>query len=370
RQATHALRTRSMAAPSEPGDAQAPVAMTRRGAVIHYLVRPERTRVLLTHNEVRTSWDIPVESEALNRSVFELRQALQNPRNDPRPASRQLHRLLLQPLEHTLRQYDVDTLTLILDGALRYVPFGVLHDGERYLIERYAIEVQTAASAVARTQAPGPIRIAALGVTRSVAGLPPLPRVRAELERIVDRGGSDRDGVVPGIVALDQAFTHRQLDGAFGGRFALVHLASHFVFRPGALTDSWLVLGDGQFLTLASFKDQAPDLSAVELLTLSACSTALADDAGAGRELESFGAVAQRLGARDVLATLWPVADMSTTMLMTDLYRRLYRGLTTGDAPSAYALRQAQLGLLRPASRYAPYRHPFYWAPFVLFASR
>jgi CHAT domain-containing protein len=106
----------------------------------------------------------------------------------------------------------------------------------------------------------------------------------------------------------------------------------------------------------------------VELLTLSACNTALSTS-GDGREVDGLGMLAQRKGAKAVMATLWSVYDPSTSELM----QSFYRNWTTGAPLSkAEALRRAQLGLLhgdadQPASggklRYA---HPYYWAPFVL----
>ena len=109
---------------------------------------------------------------------------------------------------------------------------------------------------------------------------------------------------------------------------------------------------------------------------------------------EGFGALAQRLGARSVLTSLWPVADASTPTLMREFYR-LHRA--NPKLGKAAGLRQAQLELLRgsvtastPPSKAnrarrakvagaanmdlplfaadpkAPYAHPYYWAPFVL----
>jgi CHAT domain-containing protein len=68
--------------------------------------------------------------------------------------------------------------------------------------------------------------------------------------------------------------------------------------------------------------------------------------------------LAQRQGAKAVVASLWPVADDSTRLLMQEFYRlRNARRLAKVEA-----LRQAQLGLLRKGD----YRHPYFWAPFVL----
>ena len=60
-------------------------------------------------------------------------------------------------------------------------------------------------------------------------------------------------------------------------------------------------------------------------------------------------------GARSLLATLWPVGDTSTRAFMKDFYAAFTEH---GDAGEAH----------RTATRAlrAQYRHPFFWAPFVL----
>jgi CHAT domain-containing protein len=91
----------------------------------------------------------------------------------------------------------------------------------------------------------------------------------------------------------------------------------------------------------------------VELLTLSACETALRGRRADGQELESFGELVQRKGAKAVIASLMP--------------RAMQPGM-----PKAEALRQAQLELLRGSGSVgglkgtARFEHPRYWAPFVL----
>lgn len=99
-----------------------------------------------------------------------------------------------------------------------------------------------------------------------------------------------------------------------------------------------------------------------------------------GVEVESFGVLAQRQGAEAVMVTLWPVADVSTPLLMREFYRlrEANPGMTKAEA-----LSQAQISLLtgtiqpskagqdnrglipggEPAKTFA---HPFYWAPFIL----
>jgi CHAT domain-containing protein len=64
-------------------------------------------------------------------------------------------------------------------------------------------------------------------------------------------------------------------------------------------------------------------------------------------------------GARNVTVSLWNVNDSATSALMKAYYENLNRGLRKGAA-----LRQAKLRLLR--SHDTLWRHPYFWAAFVL----
>ncbi len=106
--------------------------------------------------------------------------------------------------------------------------------------------------------------------------------------------------------------------------------------------------------------------------------------------LVRIGVLAQRNGAKAVVASLWPVADRSTSVLMQEFYRRR---ASNPSVPKAESLRQAQLSFLRgtiklppdaqpkrlfvlesdiddaPTFRTrdeVPFAHPYYWAPFFL----
>jgi CHAT domain-containing protein len=165
--------------------------------------------------------------------------------------------------------------------------------------------------------------------------------------------------VLAGEIHLDEAFTATRLIDVSQRSFQLLHVASHFRFSPGTEVNSFLLLGDGQQLTLGDIRTRNYRFDNVDLLTLSACDTGLGGGRDAqGREIEGFGVIAQQQGAKAVLATLWPVADQSTAKLMAEMYRRRQEQKLT----KTEALRQAQL-LLLSQSRYA---HPFYWAPFIL----
>jgi CHAT domain-containing protein len=205
------------------------------------------------------------------------------------------------------------------------------------------------------------LRFAGLGTTRELPGFDALPAVKGELEGIL------KVGALEGEVHLDEQFTAERVRETLGRKVGLLHLASHFVFQPGTETDSFLLLGDGSRLSLRDLREAGFNFRGVELLTLSACETALGGGADAnGREVEGLGALAQQRGARAVMATLWPVADASTGLLMREFYR-LRAG--EGEVSKAEALRQAQLALLNKRITHesgVPFSHPFFWAPFIL----
>jgi CHAT domain-containing protein len=101
------------------------------------------------------------------------------------------------------------------------------------------------------------------------------------------------------------------------------------------------------------------------LLVLSACQTGLA--AGALADVppgdDWVGLVQAFLyaGVSNVVATLWPVADIATARLM----ERFYGELATGKS-EAEALALAQRDALRKSAT----AHPFFWAGFTLVRGR
>ena len=169
----------------------------------------------------------------------------------------------------------------------------------------------------------------------------------------------------------------------------MLHIASHFVFKPANEITSYLVLGDGSPLTLLQMKNELR-FSGTDMMTLSACNTAMAGSGTTGREIEGFGVLAQNQGAKAVLATLWPVMDKSTGIFMQNLYRLRHEKKLN----KAEALQQAQIMFIRGEIKGsgsdgdrernqamkglpgmgdkgdikapAPYSHPYYWAPFIL----
>jgi CHAT domain-containing protein len=295
------------------------------GTVALYTISGEqRYRVILITPDVQKAAEYTIGAADLARKVFAFRETLQNPRSDPRPLAEELYTILVGPVAKDLEQAGARTLMWALDGVLRYVPFSALYDGHGYLVERYRSVVFTPASKSRLKDRPDAWHTGlGVGVSKAQTGFEPLPAVADELRSIIrdDRLEEISGGVLRGHLLLDDAFTEPALKAELRQRPPVVHIASHFQFRPGNEGDSFLLLGDGRRLTVADLKGDWSLFDGVDLLTLSACDTATGGINATGKEVESFGVLAQRQGAKAVIATLWGVADRSTRTLMEHFYR-------------------------------------------------
>jgi CHAT domain-containing protein len=341
-----------------------------------YLLGERAVRVVVQHGSIARVLTLDVDEAGLARDIALLRSLAQDPGRDPRVQARRLFRQLLEPVLPELAR--ARTLSVSLGGVLRYLPFAMLHDGRRWLVERLPLQVAGSADVDGGARAPLAPRarsIALFGQSQASAGLPALPFVARELQAV---GAIGRAGRMPSHTYLDAGFTPAALERALQ-RNSMVHIASHFVLRPGRDDGSYLVLGGGQQLSLAELAQARFRFVGLDLLTLSACETAVPAGVDAtGRELAGLAWLARERGARHVLASLWRVSDRSTATLMADFYRALESG---ADKPEA--LRAAQLRQIRRAASAGPTRarglkaidgpapapshgHPYYWAGFTL----
>jgi CHAT domain-containing protein/Tfp pilus assembly protein PilF len=347
----------------------------------------------------------PIDVSGLEETVRRFRQALADDRFDPKPDAQKLYTAIFRQssgrLKSTLEKditaalasSDNKTVMWSLDGVLRYVPTAALHDGKNYLVEKYRNVVFTPQSLRQLQATNNPEwKVLGLGVSEARAGFSALEGAKEELAFIV------RPGMFDGEVLLNEKFTKDETLRVWRDKeFPVIHIASHFKFHPTKPEESYLLLGDGE-MKISDIINEDNLFDGVDLLALSACDTAMISN---GKESESFAYVAQDLGAKTVLASLWPVSDVGTPELMTRFYTlrasnpamtkgeafyraqvSLVRGEKIGDrsvtkpaiaptggqgsrAENFAAGTRANLPLfVKNADR--PFAHPFYWAPFVL----
>ena len=280
------------------------------------------------------------------------------------PLASEIYSWLIEPAEAELEKSGVKTLVFVLDGSLRNIPMSVLYDQKKqeYLIQK---DYDIALSSGLQLTAPKPlkrqpIKVLAAGVTRDFPkySFPPIPKVEDELKTIKNIFGSSE-------ILLNKDFTESSLQQKLQeSDFPVVHLATHGQF--GSTSDQTFILSGAEegnplinvnqfdnLLRVGSLRRSQP----IELLVLSACNTAQGDN----QAILGLAGVAVRAGARSTIATLWGANDEATSNLMGKFYQNL---AADASITKAKALRQAQLALL--AEEDSQYRHPYYWAPFVL----
>jgi CHAT domain-containing protein/Tfp pilus assembly protein PilF len=352
---------------------------------LYTLVGKDRTRIIVITGATAVAREYAIPEKELNKKIADFQQVLRDPARDPKPLAQELYKILISPVKADLDQAKAETLVWSLDGVLRYVPMAALYDGKQYLVENYNTVTFTPASKAHLSEKPDVINMsaAAMGISRKIEdGLTALPAVEGELNDVVkDSQVQGANGALPGTILLNAKFTEKAMESEFGSQHTVVHIASHFVFKPGDDTQSYLLLagkdegGAGFHLTVADFSSASKlTLRHTDLLTLSACETGMSGSASNGREVDGLGMTAQLKGAKAVLSSLWAVNDASTGGLMGDFYRRWATG--GGKVQKVEALRLAQLDLLqgrvKPQGDFAnpdapaSFTHPYYWAPFVL----
>jgi filamentous hemagglutinin family protein len=320
-------------------------------AIVYPIVLADRLELLVSLPEGIERHRVAVSAEDLTRAVHTFRRQLEERASfrQYRTTAMELYEWLVAPYAGALAAAGVETLVFVPDGALRSIPMSALHDGEDFLVARYA--TVTAAS-LALTD-PRPLhasRHALLaGVSDSVAGFPGLAHVPRELNSIRAAYG--------GTLLLDEDFTRARFEDAMAQRQpAIVHIASHGQFTGDPAT-SFLLTHDGAL----SMSELEQSVSArripLELLVLSACQTA----AGDYRAALGLAGVSLRAGAHSAVGSLWNVSDAATALLFEAFYARLREP----DSSRAVAMRAAQLALVE-SERFS---HPFFWSGFLLINS-
>ncbi|MDJ0847309.1 MAG: CHAT domain-containing protein [Myxococcota bacterium] len=325
-----------------------------RAAVLYPILLEDRLELLVGLPGGLERVSVPVPRSEIEAAARRLRRQLQVRIGDGyRRDAEALYGWLVAPVAARLAASGVDTLVFVPDGALRTVPMAALHDGERFLVERYALAVTPGLSLPdPKPLDPSQTGFLLAGVSESVQDFEALPAVPRELEAIHELYG--------GEVLLDEEFRLGRFESEIAtGRPGVVHLATHAVFR-GKASESFLLTHDdrltmdqlGELIGRTRYREQP-----LELLALSACETAAGDE----RAALGLAGVAVRAGARSALGSLWTISDDAARQLVV----RFYAGLVDPSRSKAQALREAQQQLMASGT----FAHPYYWSPFLLISN-
>jgi CHAT domain-containing protein/uncharacterized protein HemY len=328
-------------------------------AVFSSIILPDRTAIIvsLPNGEKRLTW-INKDRESLREEINNFRRGLESffTQYNPQPAQK-IYDWIIRPFAADLEQAQIKTLVFIQDGILRSVPMAALHDGEKFLVQKYAIATTpTLTLTDPTTLNREKLRALALGLTKSATidgrSFQALANVSVELSKVKT--------LIPGSKELlDGEFTRSRLQQELNQTvYPLIHIATHGQFG-GDPENTFIVTGNNEKLTITELDAMLRRVSRrpepVELLTLTACQTAAGDD----RAALGLAGVAVQAGARSALASLWFINDAATAQIATNFYTNL----RDSNVNKAEALRTAQVSLIEAGGKNA---HPAHWAAFIM----
>jgi CHAT domain-containing protein len=356
-------------------------------ALLEFVVTGEKTYLLVMANSgqaggapILKSYSLNVKSTKLSELVTRFRQALAKRELGFLEPARQLYDLLLSPAREDLK--GKSTVVIVPDGVLWELPFQALQTAEgRYVIEEHAISYAPSLTVLREM-----IRTHEKRIHRSKSA----PMLLAFANPTLDSRSAQRDGslLTSGLLgalpeAERQAKGLQQLYGpseskvytgaeareerakAEASGFQVLLFATHGVLNDANPMYSHVVLSQVRSPSedglLEAWEMMNLDLQA-QLVVLSACETARGR-IGAGEGVIGLTWALFVAGSPATVVSQWKVESASTTEMMLEFHKHLRLKLKTkSPVTTAGALREAQLKLLRTNE----YRHPFYWAGFVL----
>jgi CHAT domain-containing protein len=308
-------------------------------------------------------YSFPLPGEPELRSLVEAYQGAIQGQRDPieteNIAARRLSALLVDPIMRAAP--GVRRVVLVPDGCLHQLnieSLPVWSARPHYWVEDVAVAIAPSLALLS----PGGRRAGRREPSLLLIGnpspppgeFPALPETAAEVEGVRRTFAAARSAVFTGASANPGAYLE-----ADPGRFSFIHFAAHATANRESPLDSAVILSSKD----DAYKLYARDIMRMplraDLVTISACRSA-GSRIYSGEGLVGFAWAFLQAGATNVIAGLWDVNDRSTSLLM----QQLYAEISAGRAPAA-ALRAAKL---RVVAAGGPYRKPYYWAPFQLFA--
>jgi len=334
-------------------------------AVFYPLLFDDRIELLII-NRGKIQHKLVSKKTNLQILINTFRENLANNDNDWKTNAQTLYNRLIKPI--TLDK-QIDTLIIIPNSVFRNIPFAALHDEKtnQFLIEKYALVISPGVKLTIPTKTMQLDDVQALLIgskrflSRNSRGEQvidfenELKDVPQELDNIANLLGIKTDDII-----LNEDFTLHIVKKLLNfSPYSILHFATHAQFKDD-LSQTFLRTYDGK-ITMDDLEEliiinrnKKLTHKQIELLTLSACETAVGND----RAALGLAGIAIKTGVPSVLATLWKVDDQSTQSVIVEFYKQLKEN----NLSKAKALQEAQKNLLKKKK----YKHPYYWAAFVL----
>jgi CHAT domain-containing protein/Fe2+ or Zn2+ uptake regulation protein len=328
-----------------------------KAAIIYPIVLDQRLAVILQLPEkVLEYHEIAIDKNQVHNAIAELKEYLNAPnrRDEVIQKAQIFYQWIFKPIEPTISsRKDIETLVFVLDGDLRNIPMTILHDGQKYLFEKYP----TAVAPQLEIFAPKPLEkslklfIGGVGQPQTIEGIF-YERIRyfdQELNQIKTQASASETLVNDNFTLAN---IQQQLESE---NFSAIHIKTHGVFSSepdGTFIVAYNQLVKGKDLANIIQSNRQSESQTIELLVLSACYTAQGDN----RAILGLAGIAVRAGARSTISTLWEARDAANTELMAKFYQELSKPNMT----RAKALQLSQKSL------FEQYKAPNVWAPYVL----
>ncbi|MFT7688078.1 MAG: CHAT domain-containing protein [Candidatus Azotimanducaceae bacterium] len=319
-------------------------------AIIYPVILKDRLEMLVNIGNQIHQFISYVSADDINELANEFRFQLQENQGDDEylEVAQELHAYLFEQVEPLLIKHNIKTLLVIPDGVLRTIPMAAIHDGEQYMVEKYAV----ATTPGINLTLPAPFNVAesklfAGGISEAIQGFVGLPGVPQELDNLEQNYGASRfqNSEFRGSTIRDQLAS---------ADYSIVHIATHGHFDRNPQKSFLLTYDEKLTMDLLEESISGRRDEPLELLVLSACESA----AGDSRAALGLAGVALKAGARSALATLWQISDAATVRIITDFYLHA----KDENVSKAEALQIAQKNLIKEDEFY----HPSDWAPFLL----
>ena len=331
-------------------------------AMIEYVVAEETVMIFVLRPAGLNVATVPATRDNLRSRIRLLRDLIAQ-RDETRwtkPAAR-LAADLLEPVAEAGWLKGVRRLYLVPHGVLNYLPFAVLPadgDGDAAataLIDRYTLAYLPTALALPHAGGAAAADWSLLGVAPASSRLRHAPIEASTIARLFE----PYSRVLDGTAATETLFRR------IAPNYQVLHLATHGYFNKFNPLLSGLEMeadeaSDGRLEVHEILRLRLRS----DLVTLSACETGLGSgfftEIPAGDDFVGMTRAFLQAGSAAVLASLWEVDDRSTVDLMTSFYGELKQPPAQGD--KAWALAAAQRSIKAKPN----FRHPYFWAPFIL----
>ena len=327
--------------------------VARSAVVIYPVVLPDRLELLLTFPSGMRRATVPVARRGLTAEVRRLRTPAREAHDArstclTRSSSTTGWCARSRPSSQAL---GADTLVFVPDGPLRTIPMGALHDGEHFLIERYAVVTTPGLSLTdPRPLARQNASVFVSGLSESVQGFPALAHVREELDSI--------HALYGGEILLDEKFQTPRVEAELGGtRFGTSSTSPHTASSrttpsapscsPGTAASAWIA---------------SARRSGARAFAISRSSCWCSRPATRRRAATARRSGSRALRSRRARAARSGHSGASTTSRPPSSSANSTRQLHAQSVSKAVALQRAQQKLAHDPK----YEHPYYWAPYLL----